>query len=207
MSPFLRPSPSLTFPPLPDLSLRFTRQQYHRMQGAGIFAVGDRLELIQGEICKMSPIGAKHATCVAKLSEILTLNLSQQALIWVQNPIILNDRSEPQPDLALLRRREDFYAQGLPTPGDIYLIIEVVDSSIEYDRQIKIPLYAQAGIPEAWLIDVNAAMVSQYSQPARSGYKCIRSYEADDPLPMLTFPHVTLNLQAFLPGFSEPDPR
>lgn len=141
MATQLLPSSSTTATMVPDRGVRFTRQQYHQMQDVGIFAVDDRLELIQGAILKISPIGAKHATCVAKLSEILTLKLASQALIWVQNPIVLDDGSEPQPDLALLQRREDCYAQSLPTPGDIVLLVEVADSSLDYDRPIKIPLY------------------------------------------------------------------
>jgi Uma2 family endonuclease len=158
------------------LTHKFTTQQYHLMHEAGVFAEGDRLELINGEIKKMSPIGRKHATCVARLNTLFITRLLHKAIIWSQNPIRLDDNSEPQPDLAILKRREDFYADTLPKPSDILLIIEVADSTIAYDRAVKMPLYAAAGIPEMWLFDVNK-----------------KEIEANDTLAMLAFPDVIFN--------------
>ena len=170
-----------------------TTQQYHLMHEAGVFQEGDRLELINGEITTMSPIGRKHAVCVTRLQEVFIRRLLGKVQVWSQNPILLDNCSEPQPDLAILKRREDFYADGLPTPDDILLIIEVADSSIDYDRDIKAPLYATAGISEMWLLDVNKKAIEGYSQPSANGYKLIRRYDENDTLSILAFPDVTFN--------------
>ncbi len=183
--------PTLTHKLAPKFLL--TTQQYHLMHEAGVFKDGDRLELINGEITAMSPIGRKHAVCVTRLQELFISRLLGRVQVWSQNPILLDNGSEPQPDLAILKRREDFYADGLPTPDDILLIIEVADSSIDYDRDVKVPLYASAAIPEMWLFDVNQKIIEGYSQPSPSGYKQIHRYDADDRLSMLAFPDVTFN--------------
>lgn len=172
---------------------RFTVQQYHLMHEAGVFAESDRYELINGEIRAMSPIGIKHAVCVARLTKQFERKLGDQAIIWTQNPILLSDQSEPQPDLAILKLRDDFYANALPTPEDILLIIEVADSTIAYDRDVKMPLYATNGIPEMWLFDVNQQIIEGYSQPSASGYKRSQRYEQCDTLPLLAFPEVVFN--------------
>jgi len=171
--------------------LLFTPEQYQLMDEVGVFAQGDRLELINGEIIQMSPIGMKHAACVARLSAIFTNRLYGKAIIWTQNSIILPNKSQPQPDLAILKYRDDYYENGLPTPDDTLLIIEVADSSIDYDRDVKAPLYAAAGIPEMWLFDVNQKLITGYSQPSPSGYKHIQHYEAGDALAMVAFADVT----------------
>ena len=134
---------------------KFTTQEYHLMSEVGIFAPEHRLELIKGEIVEMSPICRKHCACIAALNEILFTKFATKLNIWVQSSIRLDDGSEPQPDIALLRRRADFYRDSLPSPADILLVIEVADSTISYDRDVKMPLYAEFGIVEAWLIDVN----------------------------------------------------
>ncbi len=172
---------------------KFTTQQYHLMHEAGVFNEGDRLELINGEIKTMSPIGRKHAVCVTRLQELFISRLLGKVQVWSQNPILLDNGSEPQPDLAILKRRQDFYADRLPTPEDILLIIEVADSSIDYDRHEKAPLYASAGIPEMWLFDVNKKAIEGYSQPSALGYKQIHRYDEGDTLVMLAFPDITFN--------------
>ncbi|CAN1209000.1 Putative restriction endonuclease domain-containing protein [Tumidithrix helvetica PCC 7403] len=169
----------------------FTTQQYHLMHEAGVFSEGDRLELIHGEITTMSPIGRKHATCVARLTKRFELKLGDRTIIWAQNPIRLDDKSEPQPDLAILKFRDDFYEAELPTPSDVLLIIEVADSTISYDREVKAPLYASAGIPELWLFDVNQKAIEAYSQPSPAGYKQMYRYDEGDTLSVLAFPDVT----------------
>jgi Uma2 family endonuclease len=175
---------------------KFSVQQYGLMHEAGVFAVGDRYELINGEIREMSPIGIKHAVCVARTTRYFQIKLGDRAFVWAQNPIILNDHSQPQPDLAILKWRDDFYANALPTPDDILLIIEVADSTIAYDRDIKMPLYAANGIPEMWLFDVNQQIIEGYSHPSPSGYKRIRRYENCDTLSMNAFPEVIFNWEA-----------
>jgi Uma2 family endonuclease len=174
---------------------KFTTEQYHLMHEAGVFAEGDRLELINGEIAEMSPIGRKHAVCVTRLNELFFSRLLGKVQIWSQNPILLNNGSEPQPDLAILKRREDFYAEALPTPSDILLVIEVADSTIAYDREVKSPLYAAAGIPEMWLFDLNRKIIEGYSQPSTLGYKRMQRYEQNDTFSMLAFPDVSFTWQ------------
>ncbi len=177
---------------------KFTVQQYYLMHEAGVFAVGDRYELINGEIREMSPIGIKHAVCVTRLTKNFERKLGDQTIIWTQNPIRLSNNSEPQPDLAILKWRDDFYASALPTPEDILLIIEVADSTIAYDRDVKALLYAANGIPEMWLFDVNQQSIEGYSQPSASGYKRSQRYEQGDTLSLLTFPDVIFNWEALM---------
>ncbi len=156
--------------------------QYHLMAEAGIFnhVKGDRVELIAGEIVEMSPLGRNHCACVGSLTELLVTKFAGKFTTWVQNSIRLDDGSEPQPDLVLLKRRKDFYRANLPGPSDILLIIEVADSTISYDRNVKIPLYAKFGIPEAWLVDVNGETLTRYTNPSSTGYKSTQIFDKND---------------------------
>lgn len=120
----------------------------------------------------MSPIGKFHAACVKRLNELFIIFLvGRAATVSVQDPIRLNDFSEPQPDLALLKRRDDFYSSGHPTAEDVLLVVEVAESSVQYDGMIKIPLYARSGIPEVWLVDVARDPVEVYSRPVNGRYQ------------------------------------
>lgn len=145
--------------------------EYERMGEAGIFHPDGRLELLEGEIYEISPIGSPHAACVDFLSSFLNRLFGEKFIVRVQNPIRLNDFSEPQPDIALLRWRDDFYRQAHPTPGDVLLIIEVADSTVESDRSYKIPLYAKAGIPEAWLVNLPDERIEFFAEPADGAYQ------------------------------------
>lgn len=118
------------------------------MAAAGVLSEDDRVELIEGEIIEMNPIGSRHAACVGRLTKLLERQAGDRVIVWVQNPVQVNDYSEPLPDVTLLKPRDDFYAQANPQPADVLLIIEVADSSVDYDHEIKTPLYARAGIPE-----------------------------------------------------------
>ena len=171
--------------------LRFTTEQYHLMHEVGVFQEGDRLELINGEITNMSPIGRKHVACIIRLDKLIQKKLGDRVMVSTQNSIYLDDNSQPQPDLAILKPRDDFYESGLPTPADILLIIEVADSSLDYDRHVKAPLYAAARIPEMWLFDVNQKLIEGYTQPSANGYKLIKRYDETDTLSLLAFPDVT----------------
>ncbi|CAN1208902.1 Putative restriction endonuclease domain-containing protein [Tumidithrix helvetica PCC 7403] len=167
---------------------KFTVHQYHQIAETGIFSSSDRVELIDGEIIKMSPVGRKHAACVARLNALFQGKFIGQALVWVQNPIRLNDDSEPQPDLALLLPRQDFYESDLPTAKDILLVVEVSDSTIAYDRTVKSSIYAEAGISEMWLLDLNEQAIEAYSQPSTRSYKRMQRYEQNDTFSILAFP-------------------
>jgi Uma2 family endonuclease len=152
----------------------FTTAEYHRLIGAGILTEDDRVELLDGEIIKMAPIGPGHAGCVNRLAELLREKIQKLAIVSVQNPIELSKYSEPQPDIALLRRRADFYAKSHPSPEDVLLAIEVADTTLEGDREVKIPSYARAGICESWLVDLPNGRIEVHSQPAGGIYQEIR---------------------------------
>ncbi len=161
---------------------RYTVEDYHRMAEAGILHEGQRVELIKGEIIDMTPIGSRHAATVAHLTQLLSTVAGTQAIVWVQNPILLDDHSEPQPDLALLRPQADFYAGGHPRPADVLLIIEVADSSLAFDRDVKMPLYARRRIPEVWLFDLESKHLTVYRNPSEDGYGDVASVEKLDRL-------------------------
>ena len=149
----------------------FTVEEYHRMGEAGVLPPDTAFELIRGEIVERSPIGSVHAAVVAQLNRLLVMAAGEDALVWTQNPLHLDDLSEPQPDLALLRPRADNYAERLPGPADVLLVIEVADTTLAYDREVKLPLYGAAGVAEAWLIDLNGGCVDRYTTPSEAGFR------------------------------------
>lgn len=161
----------------------FTVNEYARMGEVGIFSEDDRVELIEGEIVKMSPIGSRHAACVDRVvNMLLPVVADKSAIIRVQNPIILNDYSEPQPDVALLQYRADFYAQGHPQAADVLLVIEVADSSVEIDRHTKLPLYAASGIPETIIIVLPEDVIEVHAEPVNGQYQRVKILGRDDTL-------------------------
>lgn len=141
------------------------------MGEAGIFRQGARLELIEGEIFEISPIGSPHAACVKFLSGLLHRLFGDILIVGVQDPIRLDDFSEPQPDVALLRWRADYYRRAHPAPADVLLLIEVADTTVVADRNVKVPLYARAGIGEAWLVNIPDERVEIYSNPKGGVYE------------------------------------
>ncbi|MCX8114709.1 MAG: Uma2 family endonuclease [Burkholderiaceae bacterium] len=177
---------------------RLTVEQYHRMAETGVLARDARVELIEGVIVEMAPIGSRHAATVKRLNALLTSAVVGRAIVSVQDPIRLGDRSEPQPDLALLRPREDFYADAPPTAADTLLIIEVSQATAAYDRQIKVPLYAQHGVPEVWIIDLDFSLVRFYRTPQADRYADITATETPGPTPVLMLPGVTIDLSGLL---------
>jgi Uma2 family endonuclease len=154
----------------------FTVDEFERMGAAGIFHPDDRLELIEGEIVEMPPIGSSHAACVDALALLFNETARRRFLVRIQSPIRLDDFSEPQPDVALLRWRDDFYRQAHPTPADVLLVVEVADTTVESDRQVKIPLYARAGIPEVWLVNIPGERIEVYSDPEGETYRQVRRF-------------------------------
>lgn len=154
-----------------------TVDEYERMGEAGIFHPDDRLELLEGVIYDLSPIGSPHAACVDFLSSFLNRLFGGKFIVRVQSPIRLNDFSEPQPDIALLRWRDDFYRHAHPTPADVLLVIEVADSTVESDRSYKMPLYAKAGIQEAWIVNLPDEKIELYAEPAGDVYQSSQSFK------------------------------
>lgn len=148
-----------------------TADKYELMVEAGAFT-GDRVELMLGEIFDMSPIGSAHQACVNRLNRAFaSLFVRGEAIVQVRGSIRLDELSEPQPDVALLKPRDDYYAGAHPTPRDVLLVVEVADSSIRYDRLTKMPVYAAAGIPEAWLVDLHARVIEVSTGPSARGYR------------------------------------
>jgi len=176
----------------------FTVDEYHQMGETGILSEDDRVELIDGEIIEMSPIGRRHAACVDRLTRLFVTRLGKSAIVRVQNPILLTPRSEPQPDLALLWPRDDFYASGHPQPADILLVVEVAETSASFDREVKMPRYAQAAVPEAWLVDLSAGRVEVYRNPGAGGYEHLETASTGDHLVPLGFPHIPISVDEVL---------
>ena len=178
---------------------RFSVSDYHRMGEAGIFTEDDRVELIEGEVVDMSPIGSRHAACVDKLAGLIRDRTSNHGvIIRVQNPIHLSEFSEPQPDISILRARDDFYAAAHPRPDDALLVIEVADASMMYDRNIKIPLYARSGITEVWLVDLVRNVVEVYSSPTTSGYGNQQQFHRGETAASIALPELTIAVDEIL---------
>jgi Uma2 family endonuclease len=177
---------------------RFTVEDYHRMGEAGIFAEDDRVELIEGEIFEMTPIGSRHAGCVNRLVKLFQQTVGERALLSVQNPVRLERHSELQPDVALLLPRADFYTASHLGPKDVLLLVEVVESSASYDRGVKVPLYARAGIEEVWLVDLTGGYVEVYRNPAGGGYAEVLQLRRDDRLVPAAFPDVVVAVEDVL---------
>ena len=176
----------------------FTVEEYHRIFHSGVFADSERVELIRGKIIKMSPIGRRHAACVIRSADVLTRKLGDQVLLSSQNPLALDNTSEPEPDLMLLKRKADCYESGHPKPEDVFLLIEVADSTVDSDRELKIPLYAEDGITEVWLVDINKACIEVYRYPTTLGYTSIQRFYRGQNLSILAFPDVSITVDEIL---------
>lgn len=164
--------------------------QYHRMGEAGIIPPDTRVELIEGEVLTMPPIGSHHASAVAVLVRLLhDPRLMASAFVWPQNPVVLSQMSEPQPDIALLRQRGDQYREGVPQPDDVLLLIEVSDTTLSFDQRRKVPLYARYGIPETWIVDLPDRCLEVFREPTELGYASSFVLRAGEPLAPAAFPH------------------
>ncbi len=158
----------------------FNVEEFRQMGEAGIIAPGHRVELIKGEIIEMSPINSLHAGTVKNLNRLLSRILGEDTILSVQDPVELNQHSEPEPDLAILRYRKDLYTQAHPKPEDILIIIEVSDSTLEKDQKIKLPLYAATGIEEVWIINLQDKQLEVSTEPSEQGYRNCHIYRAGD---------------------------
>ena len=170
----------------------FTVGEYYRMAETNILTEEDRVELIAGQIVAMSPIGSRHAACVKRLNLLIGKMVGDSMLIGVQDPIQLDAYSAPEPDLVLLRPRADFYAEAHPSAADVLLAVEVADTSIDYDREVKLPLYARAGLPEVWLIDLQKGCIEVYAQPQGGAYQQRVEVAANATLASPTIAHLAL---------------
>lgn len=171
----------------------FTVDEYHRLGQLGIFHEDDRVELLDGQIVAMTPIGAAHAACVLRLGHLLSHRASEGVAVSMQNPVVLARRWEAQPDIAVLRRAGGFGGAWLAGPEHVLLVIEVADSSLERDRDLKIPAYAAAGIREAWLVDLAGDTISVCRQPSADGYRDIVIVTRGHVLQPLELPGVAID--------------
>lgn len=159
--------------------------EYYKMAEVGILKPDDRVELINGEIYEMSPISSEHALVVDKLAKMLFKLFDEEIWVRIQNPIRLGERNEPEPDISLLKYQPEKYASALPGSDDVLAIIEVANSSLKHDKEIKAPLYARHGIPVYWIIDVDSRQVGVYQYPKGESYQELKTYTKRDDVQLL----------------------
>jgi Uma2 family endonuclease len=174
---------------------RLTVSDYYRMAEVGILGPDARVELIEGDIIDMAPPGSLHAAAVHRLTEVLVRAVEGKASVLAQNPVRLSELSEPQPDLALLKRREDFYSEHHPRPGDILLVVEIADTSLRFDRDTKVSLYAVHGIPEMWLVDLRGRKLIRHLVPGQGMYTLVDEPDLGVPLEISALPGITIDLK------------
>jgi Uma2 family endonuclease len=184
---------------------RFTVQEYHRLVELGFLGEDDHIELIRGELMQMAAKGTAHETCITRLLRILPQLVGDRATLRCQSPITLLFDGEPEPDFSIVRNRQDDYETAHPTPEETLLVIEVADSSLEYDRQVKLPLYAEAKISDYWLVNLPDHYLEAYSEPAQLvsgqfGYLNRRIVPKDGAIALPPFPDAMLQLTVVFPN-------
>jgi Uma2 family endonuclease len=177
---------------------RFSVEEYHRMAEAGILKPNDRVELLDGDIISMAPMSSRHAATVRKITKFFQRALAEKATVSVQLPIRLDDHSEPEPDVALLRADPGDYAEAHPVPSDVRLLIEVAQSSLGFDRDVKIPQYARAGIGETWLVNLELQQVEVFREPGPLGYAAKTVNRRGSSLAPQAFPEAVAAVDDFL---------
>lgn len=183
---------------------RFTLDEYHRLTEIGFFQEDERLELIAGEIIQMAAKGTAHETCLRRLWKQLFPLVGQSATLQSQSPIIIPPNNEPEPDFAIVKNRVDDYLSSHPTPADVLLLIEIADSSLDYDQRIKLSLYAQAGIADYWIFNLLDNWLEVYSEPYqisqdKAGYSLKRVVLANQQISLPCFPDLSLDLSKIFP--------
>jgi len=185
--------------PLENLRKRLINiDEYHRMAEVGILTPNDRVELILGEILNMSPVESKHSAIVKRITKLFVTAFLDSAIVQIQDPIQIQKHSEPEPDALILKPREDFYVDKLPSPEDAFLLIEVADTTLDYDKKVKLELYAEAGIPEYWIVDANEDQILKYLQPENKQYKKMEIASIGDSINCNAFPDVTFAVKDIL---------
>lgn len=185
---------------------RFTLADYHRLIELGFLTENDRLELIRGELMQMVAKGTPHTVCNTSLVYEMTILLQRQAIVRGQEPITLPPNSEPEPDLVIARNRPDRYLSGHPNPSDILLVAEVADSTLKYDQEVKLPLYAESGISDYWLFNLVASYLEVYTQPYQDlqgnfGYASKRVFLSNTTVTFPSFPNLSLDLSRVFPNY------
>ena len=203
--PALKRSAQPDMPTLPAWVARykFDVHQYHAMSKAGVLKEDDRVELIDGEIVAMSSIGPEHIGAVNSSAEFWILALAGGATVQIQGSVRLDEWNEPQPDVAILKRRDDFYRSGLAGPDDVLLLIEVSDTTLRYDRRIKLALYARFGIPEVWIANIRARAIEAYTNPVNGEYTSLQTFRRGQTITPTAFPDVALPVSDIIGGLPE----
>ena len=178
---------------------RWTVAEYHRMGEVGLLHEDSRVELIDGEIIEMAPIGSAHGGNVKRFIRLFSKVIGNKAIIAAQDPVVLSGYAEPQPDISILRWRADDYEQSNPHPEDVLLLIEVSDSTLRYDRDVKIPLYAKNGIPEVWLLDIPNRQLEIYHEPINGEYRQ-RDCRLTGKIAPTLFPDAVIDLADVFPN-------
>ena len=177
---------------------RISVDEYYAMAEAGILGRDERVELIDGEIITMSPISNEHRASVDAGNRFLSRFVGDKAIVSVQSHIRLDEHHQPEPDLALLKRREDFYRYRAPGPTDVLLLVEVSVSSLSHDRNVKLPLYARFGIPEVWIANIPARVVETYADPVDGEYTASRVYSPGETVSPAAFDDVAIPVSLFI---------
>ena len=185
---------------IPPTRFKLTVEQYHRMGELGILRPDDRVELIDGELVRMAPIGSMHSGLVSRLNRLLVERVGRNGVVSPQNPVILSEVTEPQPDLTVLRWRADDYTADTPQAGDTLLVIEVSDSSLRFDRQVKLGFYAQAGVPEVWILDLRARRLLVHREPEGKGYRVAEERTAGQQACCAGLPGLCVGLDELFEG-------
>jgi Uma2 family endonuclease len=175
-----------------------TVEEYNKMAEVGIIGRGERVELLDGDVIVVPPHGQPHFSVVARISQRLNLRFGLRALVTTQLPIIVSDRSEPEPDIAILAWREDFYRSGIPTAPDAYAIVEVADSSLAIDRGKKLAIYAKAGVKEYWVVDVPHAVIEVHREPRGDGYDSLQTFRSGATVSFAAFPDDQFTVEELL---------
>jgi Uma2 family endonuclease len=184
--------------PAANVRHKLSVSDYYRMGDAGILHEDDRIELIEGELIDMAPIGSFHATAVNRIMRQIHNAVSEPYVISGQNPLRLSDLTEPQPDGMILKPRDNDYADAHPGPEDVIVLIEVSDSSLEYDKKVKVPLYARHGVQEMWLFDLNGQRLERYTQPNETGYGHCETLDKTGKISPTALPDVVIELSRIL---------
>jgi Uma2 family endonuclease len=175
-----------------------TVEQFNRMIASGIIPENDRVELVDGDIVEMAPIGVRHASYVSRVVDVLHGVVPAEMMVWVQNPVELSPLTRVEPDVTLVRRRADYYVSRLPRPEDILLVVEVADTSLEADRAVKIPAYAKASVPEAWLVDAATNRIEVFRTPSAEGYRERRVVAPGDELSLVALPGIPFSSRTII---------
>ncbi|MEZ4706465.1 MAG: Uma2 family endonuclease [Caldilineaceae bacterium] len=172
----------------------FTVDDLEQMLESGILTENDNVELLDGELVTMSPVGSRHVACVNRLNQSISRIVGEEAIVSVQNPIRIRPDSQPEPDIAILRPRDDFYANALPEAIDVLLLIEVSDSSLDYDKEIKLGIYGRGGVPEVWIVNLHDEQVDSYRGPFNGGYRLRERFLLGENIKAELLPALEVNI-------------